>query len=244
MDDIFVKKIEIDKNLENLTYEADLPIVKTLKKKPLNFNSKVTFLTGENGSGKSTLLEALALKCGFNAEGGSINFNFSTKDTHSKLCSCLIVEKGIKKPKDGFFLRAESFYNTASYIDELEDELTGMYDSYGGHSLHSCSHGESFLSLCANRFMPFGLYILDEPEVALSVAKQLVLMGIIDELSKAGAQFIIATHSVLLPALPKAEVFEIKNGTIGRTNFDKTENYLLMKRFMNAPDKLLSFVNE
>lgn len=244
MENLFIKRIEIDKNLENLTYEAELPIVKTLKKTPLNFNSKVTFLTGENGSGKSTLLEALAIKCGFNAEGGSINFNFSTKNTHSKLCGSLLVEKGVRKPKDGFFLRAESFYNAASYIDELEEELPGMYDSYGGHSLHACSHGESFLALCSNRFSPFGLYILDEPEAALSVAKQLVLMGIIYELAQEGAQFIIATHSVLLPAIPEAEVYEIKNGTIEKTDFDKTENYILMKRFINAPDRLLSFLKD
>ena len=146
------------------SYISSLPVVKYLNNaKRLDFNQEVTFLVGENGTGKSTLIEAIAISAGYNAEGGSKNFNFSTKQTSSNLSQYITIAKSAHE-KDGFFLRAESFYNVASQVDDLGINL----DGYGGKSLHEQSHGESFLALVQNRFRGNGLYILDEPEAALS----------------------------------------------------------------------------
>ncbi|MDD4716374.1 MAG: AAA family ATPase, partial [Oscillospiraceae bacterium] len=204
---------------------------------------KVTFFVGENGTGKSTLLEAIAVACGFNAEGGTRNFNFATEETHSDLCRYLTVCKGVKRPKDGFFLRAESFYNVASEIDKL-DQISPLIDYYGGKSLHKQSHGESFMSLVLNRFGGNGIYILDEPEAALSPSRQMTLLAAIDSLVKDDSQFIIATHSPILMAYPDADIFVLTDDDIRLTPYEETEHYTLTKQFLNNPHKMLRYLLE
>ncbi|MEG0614379.1 MAG: AAA family ATPase [Oscillospiraceae bacterium] len=220
-------------------YAFFLPIFKDFNS--LKFNKNVTFFCGENGSGKSTLLEAIAVSCGFNAEGGTKNFNFSTSETHSDLYKFLSVEKGIKKPKDGFFLRAESFYNVASNIDEL-DKIMPLLSSYGGKSLHKQSHGESFISLVANRFGGNGLYILDEPEAALSPMRQMSLLSMIYQLVEDNSQFIIATHSPILMAFPDADIFAFDDDKITLTSYKETENYTVTKQFLDNPERMVRYL--
>lgn len=200
----------------------------------LDLTQPVTFLVGENGAGKSTLLEALALAWGFNPEGGSINFNFSTRDSHSGLWRSLRLIRGVKAPQDGFFLRAESFYNLASQVDDL-----GYAHHYGGASLHERSHGESFLALVQHRFSGHGLYLLDEPEAALSPRGQLALLCCIRDLVELDSQFIIATHSPLLMACPGAQVLLLDEEGIRPTDYRQTLHYQLTRRFLEAPEKLL-----
>ncbi|MFA9379591.1 MAG: AAA family ATPase [Acetanaerobacterium sp.] len=225
------------------SYVFALPAVRhldTLGKLP--FTKQVTFLVGENGTGKSTLLEALALACGFNPEGGTRNFNFSSKETHSALYRCLAVTRGITRPKDGFFLRAESFYNVASEVDRLNDIVTSLpplINSYGGRSLHRQSHGESFLSLALNRFGGNGLYVLDEPEAALSPQSQLALLAHIHQLAAAHSQFIIATHSPILMAYPDAGIYELTDSGIALTPYEQTGHYRLTKQFLDCPERML-----
>jgi predicted ATPase len=204
----------------------------------LEFHPKVTFMVGENGTGKSTLLEAIAVAYGFNAEGGTINFNFSTKDTHSDLHKNLKLVRGVKRPTDGFFLRAESFYNVATNIDEIDDN---HYISYGGISLHSQSHGESFLSLIRNRFSGNGLYILDEPEAALSPSRQMSLLVIMHDLIQRGSQFIIATHSPIIMSYPDSIVYELTDG-VKEVKYKDTEHYRITKAFLDKPEKMLNML--
>ena len=189
------------------------------------------------------MLEAIAVAYGFNAEGGSRNFNFSTASTHSDLYRYLTICKGIKRPSDGFFLRAESFYNVASEVDRL-DEIQPLISSYGGRSLHGQSHGESFLSLVSNRFGGNGIYILDEPEAALSPSRQLSLMIEIDSLVKKNSQFIIATHSPILLAFPNADIFVLSEEGITLTPYENTEHFILTKRFLNDHEKMVKYLLE
>jgi len=188
--------------------------------------SAVTFLVGENGSGKSTILEAIAVACGFNAEGGSVNLRFSTKATHSDLNKHLVITRNGRTPKSGFFLRAESFYNVISALEDLDAEPTlapPLMDGYTGRrggTLHERSHGESFWDLFMNRFGPNGLYILDEPESALSPQRQLAVICRLHELVQAGCQFIIATHSPLLLAYPDARILLLDARGITETAYD------------------------
>ncbi|MBW9153890.1 AAA family ATPase [Clostridium estertheticum] len=202
----------------------------------LDFHPKVTYLVGENGTGKSTILEAIAVAYGFNPEGGTRNFNFSTKDTHSDLHKNLKLVKGVKRPNDGFFLRAESFYNVATNIDEID-----VSSSYGGISLHSQSHGEAFLSLIRNRFSGNGLYILDEPEAALSPSRQMSLLVIMNELIRKGSQFIIATHSPIIMSYPDSIVYELSDG-IKEVKYKDTEHYKITKAFLDNPEKMLNIL--
>ena len=190
---------------------------------------------GENGIGKSTLLEAIAAAYGFNPEGGTRNFSFSTYNSHSELYSALRLSRG-GYPKDGFFLRAESFYNVASEIERLDN----IIDGYGGVSLHEQSHGESFMALAMNRFRGHGLYILDEPEAALSPTAQMALLARLYELARNDSQLIIATHSVIISALPDADVYEITEKGINKTEYVKTSHYNIMKHFINSPEKMVS----
>lgn len=174
----YLRSIQLNKDdIESFSkYPFCLPAIEKLSS--LEFHPKVTFIVGENGSGKSTILEAIATAYGFNPEGGTINFNFSSMDTHSELYKYIKLVKGVKKPKNGFFLRAESFYNLATNIDELERVRPGLVSSYGGQSLHKQSHGESFFAVFMNRFGSNGLYILDEPELHyLLQGKCLCLQG-------------------------------------------------------------------
>jgi len=243
--DLYIEGIKIHKNAEeNDSYIFGLPVVKNLiRKEQLPFKNKVTFFVGENGTGKSTLLEAIVVSFGFNAEGGTRNFNFATEETHSDLCQYLTVCKGVKRPKDGFFLRAESFYNVASEIDKL-DQISPLIDYYGGKSLHKQSHGESFMSLVLNRFGGNGVYILDEPEAALSPSRQMTLLAAIDSLVKNNSQFIIATHSSILMAYPDANIFVLTDDDICRTPYEVTEHYTLTKQFLNNPQKMLKYLLE
>ena len=196
---------------------------------------------GENGSGKSTLLEAVAVAYGFNPEGGTKNYMFSTFESHSPLHEYIRLAKGVKKAKDGYFLRAESFFNVATYIEELDREGGGppVKNSYGGKSLHEQSHGESFLSLVRNRFGGNGLYILDEPEAALSPANQLTLLAQMDYLVKRSSQFIIATHSPILMAYPGADIFILSDDDIRRTPYRETGHYMITKQFLNNTENVL-----
>ena len=175
----------------------------------LEFHPKVTFFVGENGSGKSTLLEAIAYAVGLNPEGGTRNTVFSTADTHSKLFEYTRLIRSHKYPKDSYFLRAESFYNLASYMDDGRQEYLW---TYGGKSLHEQSHGESFFALFMNRLYSNGLYFLDEPEAALSPARQLSFLSRLHQLVEDGAQFLIATHSPILMAYPQATIHLMADG--------------------------------
>jgi predicted ATPase len=243
--DLFIEGIKIRKDAgESGGYVFNLPAVKNLiRREELLFSRKVTFFVGENGTGKSTLLEAIAVAFGFNAEGGTRNFNFATEETHSDLCRFLTVCKGIKRPTDGFFLRAESFYNVASEIDRL-DRITPLLGYYGGKSLHEQSHGESFLSLVLNRFGGNGVYILDEPEAALSPSRQMTLLAAVDSLVKNNSQFIIATHSPILMAYQDAEIYVLADDEIRLTPYEETEHYILTKQFLNNPRKMLRYLLE
>lgn len=239
---LYVRGIRI-KPIDIFCYYKELPAIKhIMKMEELKFSKNVTFLVGENGIGKSTLIEAMAIALGFNPEGGTKNFSFSTNDSHSELYNYMTVCKGINRPLDGFFLRAESMYNAASYIDQLDKELGGMpiSASYGGKSLHKQSHGESFLSVVENRFGGNGIYILDEPEAALSPARILRLMCDIKQLVDKNSQFIIATHSPILMAFPGAEVFELSEEGIRSVSYKETEHYNITRHFLESPEKMIN----
>ncbi|NMC79486.1 MAG: AAA family ATPase [Chloroflexi bacterium] len=248
LSDLYVTGIKLVREIPADSYLRDLPVVKHLQNMgELPISKHVTFLIGENGVGKSTLIEAIAVSMGFNPEGGTINFNFSTEDSHSELYRYLTVCKGVKRHRDGFFLRAESFYNVATNIDEMDSEPSfgaSVISSYGGVSLHKQSHGESFMALVENRFGGNGLYILDEPEAALSPSRLLRLMYCIDDLVKHNSQFIISTHSPILMAFPGAEVFELSEEEITSVPYQETEHFRITKQFMNAPEKMLKYLFE
>lgn len=220
---------------ENLPngYPFNIPCLKSFEK--LDFHPNVTFFTGENGVGKSTLIEAIAVYLGFNAEGGSKNFNFRTSETHSVLHSYLAITKSFKQIKDGFFLRGESFYNVASEVDKLQ-----AIESYGHISLHEQSHGESFWSLFTNRFWGNGVYILDEPESALSATKQIAMLSKINNLVNKNAQFIIATHSPILLSYPNAWIYEMSGNKIAKVKYEESEVYRVYKAFLDHPQRILN----
>ncbi|AIQ37661.1 MULTISPECIES: AAA family ATPase [unclassified Paenibacillus] len=222
------------------TYPFHLPAVRTLDR--LIFQKPVTFLVGENGTGKSTLLEGIAAAWGFNPEGGTLNFSFNTRSSHSSLYEYFRIARGVRRPKDGFFLRAESYYNVASYIDELDEQPSfgpPIKNSYGGKSLHEQSHGESFFAAFVHRFGGRGLYILDEPEAALSPLRQMSLLVRMHELVQQDSQFIIATHSPILMSYPEAEIFLLEGEGIRSVALEETEHYTVTKAFMNDRQGML-----
>ena len=220
-------------------YLCGLPVVRHLAEQPLTFTAPVTILVGENGVGKSTLIEAVAVGMGFNAEGGTRNFSFATMETHSALYRYVGFVRGPYRPRDGFFLRAESFYNVASYIevDEIGDG-SKIISSYGGKSLHNQSHGESFLSLVRSRFGGKGFYIMDEPEAALSPASQMELLAHIHRLAEQGSQVVLATHSPMLMTYPGACLLQIDEVGIHPTEYRKTSHYQITRRFLENPDRM------
>ncbi|MBR0417725.1 MAG: AAA family ATPase [Erysipelotrichaceae bacterium] len=227
-------------------YLKEIPAIKQLEKQELVFDKRVSFLIGENGTGKSTLLEAIAVASHFNPEGGTKNFYFSTSNSHSELHEHLLLSKSAHE-RDGFFLRAESFYNVASYIDDL-DKAGGfgppIIDSYGGVSLHLQSHGESFLALVKNRFGGNGLYLLDEPEAALSPSRLMSLLIMINDIANANSQFIIATHSPILMSYPDADIFELDDIGIRKVEYKDTDHYKITKDFIERPDYMYRLLFE
>lgn len=233
----YLRKINLSEKPDIDSYLSTIPALGYLEKeKCLKFNQSVTFFVGENGTGKSTLLEAIAVAMGFNAEGGSRDFTFSTQDTHSELCELITTVKSIH-PKDGFFLRAESFYNTASFLDTNSTLLR-----YGGVSFHEQSHGEAFMSLITNRFEGKGLYILDEPESALSPTRLMSLMIEMKRLIEADSQFIIATHSPILMTFPDSEIYQFSESGIELVNYYDTEHYKITKQFLDNPERMLHYL--
>lgn len=243
----YLDSVTFDNDEENLVYPFNVNSIKNLKN--INFHPKVTFLVGENGSGKSTLLEAIAIHLGFNAEGGSRNFNFSTKASHSELHSFLKIKKGMKQPKDNYFFRAETFYNVATAIEELDEEAEkyGGYGKpirsfFGGKSLHEQSHGESFFTLLTKRFVGNGLYLFDEPEAALSPTRQLSMLTRLHDLCGQNSQFIIATHSPILLSYSDADIYQITLEGINKIDYEETEHYQTTKHFLNNHKKMLEIL--
>ena len=221
-------------------YPFNLAAIRSLES--LELHPKMTIFVGENGSGKSTLLEAIAVSLGFNPEGGSKSFAFGTRASHSVLHECLRVAKGFRRPKDGFFLRAESFFNVATEIERLDEEPLGgppVIDAYGGRSLHEQSHGESFLALLMNRFRGDSIYLLDEPEAALSPQRQLAALSRIHDLIEANAQFVIATHSPILMAYPEARIYQFGPDGIAQVAYEDTEHYQVTRNFLVNPARML-----
>lgn len=215
-------------------YAAELPSIKSLNR--LELHPRVTFFIGENGSGKSTLLEAMAVADGFNAEGGTRNFDFHSKDSHSDLYKWVRLGRSSRgrRRSDGFLLRAESFYNVASEIEKL-----GLDTLYSHRSYHEQSHGESFIDLMTNRLRGDGLYLFDEPEAALSPQRQLAFLVAMHELVEKEAQFVIATHSPIIMAYPNAWIYEFGPQGIQRVEYRETEHYRVTHAFLNRPEQML-----
>ncbi|MBY0464618.1 MAG: AAA family ATPase [Burkholderiales bacterium] len=226
-------------------YPFSLPAIQSFER--IDFHPKVTFFVGENGSGKSTLLEAIAVSLGFNAEGGSKNFRFGTRRSHSDLHEYLRIAKGIRRPRDGFFLRAESFFNVATEIENLDAEPAPsppLINSYGGRSLHEQSHGESFWALMTERFGGQGLYVLDEPEAALSPQRQLAVLSRMHDLVLDNSQFIIATHSPILMAYPDAAIYLCSRDGISSIAYEETEHFQVTRDFLLNRERMLRVLME
>ncbi len=249
LDENYIRSVKLnDKYIHEIenSYLKDVASVKfLLEGNTIQFDKRITFIIGENGIGKSTLLEAIAVAYGFNPEGGTMNMSFSTHGSHSDLYKYLMIGKQ-RHAKDGFFLRAEGFYNVASHIDDLDNEpipfAPPLKTSYGGKSLHEQSHGESFLATVQNRFSGNGLYILDEPEAALSPMKLLTLLAEIKYLADKKSQFIISTHSPILMAYPNAKIYEIKDNGIFSVNYKETEHYQVTKSFLDNPERTFKYL--
>lgn len=226
--DTFLRSVTLlRENVPDLgKYPFNLPAVRNWE--TLDLHPQVTFFVGENGSGKSTLVEGIAVAAGFNAEGGSRNFHFATRRSESDLHKHLRLVRGTRRPKTGYFLRAESFFNVAT---EIENNLDAM-QSHGGVHHHEMSHGEAFLALVQKRFWANGLYVLDEPEAALSPQRQLALLRSIHELVRSSCQFVISTHSPLLMAYPNARIYHLSEKGISEVAYEQTEHYALTRDFL------------
>jgi len=226
-----------DKVENFLEYPFNIPAIKNLTN--LKFHPDVTFLVGENGTGKSTLLEAIAVLMGFNAEGGTKSSTFSTKKTHSILHNHLKRIRSFKLPGDGYFLRAESFYNLASLMDDIAEADPGYLAPYGGKSLHEQSHGESFMATLVNKLRGNGLYLMDEPEAALSPSRQMAALSAIHKLVEKKSQFIIATHSPILLAYPRAKIYQFSDTEIKLIKYEDTEHFSITKMFLDRHEQML-----
>lgn len=236
-------KVNVPSDINSSTYPFSLNIIQHLK--DIHFPTQVTFFIGENGTGKSTLLEALAYHVGFGAEGGSKNISFKTSSENvysgiQSFSDCLTLSWR-QKPLDGYFFRAESFYNVANYLDIIEREGGGgAYGPYGDKSIHDQSHGEGFFAFFKNRMGKGGFFILDEPEAALSPQRQLSLLVIMKQLCQDyNTQFIIATHSPILLAYPDATIYSCDEGQLTKTDYRQTQHYQITKNFLNNPDLYL-----
>ena len=233
MTSLFIDRaiIEWDR-IESDNYLREIEALRDVEE--IQFQRPVTFFVGENGSGKSTLLEAIAVSYGFNPEGGTRNYSFSTYDSHSELYKAMRISRGVRRAKTGYFLRAESFYNVATKEEEYSREPGG-----NPLHLHAQSHGESFLALAQSNFRPDGIYILDEPEAALSPQRQLTLLMEIDRCIKEGSQFIIVTHSPILLGFPEAEILSFDGGVIHPIEYEDTDSYQIISMFINDRERLL-----
>lgn len=228
----FIQSVLFD--WDKISDESYLTSIEALYKvEKIDFMKPIALFVGENGSGKSTLLEAIAVAHGFNPEGGTKNYCFSTHDTHSELCNAITIAKGYRKEKWGYFLRAESFYNVATQEEEYADF------AHPSEEYHNRSHGESYLKMAQNNIQPNGLYFLDEPEAALSPQRQLTLLAEIYRCASDGAQFIIATHSPILLGIPNAEIFSFDNGKIHTCRYEETDSYKVTESFINNRERLL-----
>lgn len=228
-----IKGVSIDwSKIEQNSYLRNITAISGVEQ--ISFSNSITFFVGENASGKSTLLEAIAVADGFNPEGGTRNYNFSTYDSHSELCNAIRLSRGIRRAKWGYFLRAESFYNVATMEEEYSRGPGGKPQHY-----HEKSHGESFLALVQNSFKPNGLYLLDEPEAALSPQRQLTLLVEIVRCAKEGSQFIIVTHSPILLGIPGAEILSFEEGKIHPCAYEETDSYQVTSMFINHREQIL-----
>lgn len=229
----FIQSIIIDwGKIEKNSYLREIDALKNLER--LEFPAPVTFFVGENGSGKSTMLEALAVAAGFNPEGGTRNYHFSTYDSHSGLYLALRLVRGYRTAAWGYFLRAESFYNVATKEEEYTDAR------HPSERLHERSHGESFLAIAQKYLKPEGLYFLDEPEAALSPQRQLTLLLEIYTCARQGAQFFIVTHSPILLGLPGASILSFDGGKVHGCAYEETDSYQVMKMFLENREQLLA----
>jgi predicted ATPase len=234
----FIRAVEIgevEDGEDKGEFPWTLPAVAALTK-GLTLNPAVTYLIGENGSGKSTLIEALAIAAGLNPEGGSRNFSYATRPSHSGLGQALRLIRNARRPKTDFFLRAESFFTAATYLESLPER---PLKAYGGKSLHEQSHGESFLALILNRFGPDGLYFLDEPEAALSAQNCLTCLRRMHELVEEGSQFVVATHSPILLAYPGATIYECNDEGLRQIEFEEAESVRLTRGFLETRERFL-----
>lgn len=232
MDGLFIHEAIINwGKIPAHSYLRDIPSLSGVEE--LGFSRAVTFFVGENGSGKSTLLEAMAVAYGFNPEGGTRNYNFSTRDSHSPLHEALRLAKGARRAMHGYFLRAESFYNVATQEESYVDP------GHPSKGYHLRSHGESFLAIAQEYLRPGGIYFFDEPEAALSPQRQMTLLLEIHRCAQAGAQFFIVTHSPILLALPGAEILTFDQGPVHPCAYEETESYQVTKMFVNGREKIL-----
>lgn len=231
--ELFLTKLKIDtKGCNPQEYPFNLQVVRN--NATISFDNRLTFIVGENASGKSTLIEAIAVAYGFNAEGGSTSYRFATQQTHSNLHEHITLVKGIKRPKENYYFRGESFYTTKSYMEEI-----GI--SYGNRALHNYSHGESFLVLMTERFHGNGLYLFDEPEAALSPQSQMRFIVKMSELLRNNSQLIIATHSPILLAYPQATIYQINSeGTLESVAYEDTDYYALYRHFLNNHQRFVA----
>jgi predicted ATPase len=228
-------RLELDRAPDPAAFPFALPAVAALAG-GLELHPQVTFLVGENGSGKSTILEAIAAKLDLDAEGGDTDLTFVERTAESPLHEALVLVRGPRRPSMRYFLRAESFYNVARDVDRAGG---GRLEAHGGRPLHEMSHGESFLTLAAERFLPDGLFVLDEPEAALSPQGCLTLLRRLRELALDGAQFVIATHSPILLAVPGANVYELGPDGVVPTAYDDLDAVRLTRGFLDAPERYL-----
>ncbi|WP_099159024.1 AAA family ATPase [Virgibacillus ndiopensis] len=243
----YIKSLDLKRDLipSYDTFPFHLPAIKKFEK--IAFHPNVTYIIGENGMGKSTLLEGIAVALGFNPEGGTLNFNFSSYDSHSVLDHYLRVARGFYRPENSFFFRAETFYNVATYIEEIDSEPLGgaaVIDGFGGRSLHEQSHGEAFFAAFINRFQGNGIYILDEPEAALSPLRQMSMLTRIHDLVNQGAQFIISTHAPILMTYPAAKIIELTADGMAETSLEETGHYTIMKQFFENKERMLNHLFE
>jgi predicted ATPase len=222
----YIRSIHFTEEVDRDVYPFSIPAVAALDN--MEFHEDVTFFVGENGSGKSTVLEAIALLMGYGAQGGTKNVQLEDAAGSSGLHHLLKAIKSYDHPKYGYFLRAESFYNVATFMDAV-----GYLDSYGGKSLHRQSHGEAFMAALTNKFRGHGLYLLDEPEAALSPSRQMAALVRIHDLVQDRSQFIIATHSPILLAYPSAKIIMFDNDGLWETTYEKTEHYAITRDFLN-----------